>query len=280
MFKNPSKILAHTSSIRDGSFVTPEYIITKQDDIVRALNRTCPHRFYPIGEEGEVVSDITCKLHGFSFDRAGDPLNNNCRLGETEIDVGQSGLIFENFEEPNHKWVDDVKKETNLVYSNSYTGTSHGSWLWSMEMGADLLHVRKGGIHPWLYPQINLDDVILDQEDNWMFQGRPDGWWTFVFPYTFIEWSPGCLSINYTVPKNVNIEYGFDWITQMYFDPLVPIKERDIFQKINMVFIEDVEGAEKIKLPYHPLKTSTSRFEDQCVYFGQWVKKNRIDDKS
>lgn len=275
MFKNPPKIIGHISALNLGSFVGQEYIMTKVNDKVVLLNRLCPHRFYPISELGN-TDDIICKLHGFSFQKDGNPINNPYKLSCHKSNVGKSGLVFRNFVEPNHKWVEDVSNEKNLQYSHCYTGKSDGNWLWLMEIEADLLHIQKNGVHPWLATQIDPDTVKLENGDDWIYQEHPDGWWVYVFPFIFIEWSKGCLSINCTFPNDINKETGYTWLTQLYYDPEVPQEKRDIFNKIEDVFREDVLVSEMQKTKYIPYKKSLNRLEDQAVIFGNWVSKNRI----
>ena len=147
-----------------------------------------------------------------------------------------------------------------------------------MEIEADLLHILKNGVHPWLATQVDPNDVKLENGDGWIYQEHPDGWWVYVFPFTFIEWSKGCLSINCTFPDDINIETGYSWLTQLYYDPVVSVEKREIFNKIEDVFREDVLVSEQQKVKYIPYKKSTSRLEDQSVIFGNWVKKNRIKE--
>ena len=277
MFKNPPKILAHNSALHAGSFVTPEFILSRNDNRINALSRMCPHRFYPIGVEGENIENITCKFHGFQFDSNGTPLNNNLRLPCTDTTIGRSGLIFRNFNEPHNEWVDTLQKETNLSYYCTFSGTSSGSWLWMMDVQVDLLHIKKNGIHPVLSTLINLDDIKMIDGDGWILQTFETGWWLCIYPYTFVEWTEGCVAINYVIPKDMNHEYGFKWTTQIYFDlSVVTTKQQKDFMLIEDVFKEDVEAIEKQMRPYIPLLTSDSRLENQVVHFGDWVIKNRL----
>ena len=277
MFKNPPKILAHVSSVREKNFVTPEYIINKTNDKIQLFNRYCPHRMYPMHNPGDEVEEIQCNFHGFKWNKNGIALNNDREIKcETAI-LGNSGLIFTNFVEPNHSWVDDLKNEKNLQYSHTVTGKSDGSWLWMMEIQADLSHIRKdkNGIHPWLSNIEDLDNVKMENGDDWILQTCSTGWWLFIYPFTFIEWSKGCLSINYTTPKNSFDEYGFEWNTQFYYNSKVKRDRRIIFEKLEDVFREDVLAIEKQKGKYFPLMKSSNKYEDHCVHFGQWVMKNK-----
>jgi len=279
IFKTPPKILAHKASLASGNFVTPEYILNSNNGNINLLKRYCPHRMYPLGKNGQTVDNIVCKYHGFAWDKNGQPVNNDRHLGCGSAEIGRSGLIFKNFKEPTHYWVDDLAKEENLQFSHVMQGSSTGSWLWMMEIQADLLHIRGGDdvVHPWLSTIEGLDNVDMDAGDGWILQTCSTGWWLFIYPFTFIEWSKGCLSVNYTIPKDNNIEFGFDWITQFYYDPATTQDRKIIFEKLEDVFHEDVDTIEAQHGRFFPLMKSTSHLEDHCVHFGKWVTANRLD---
>lgn len=166
MFKKLPKVIGHVSALQDGPFIGQEYIMSKVEDEIKIFNRLCPHRFYPIGEVGNHEKNIKCKLHGFTFNNDGSANNSLYKLNCHRHNLGKSGIVFQNFIEPDHKWVDDVYKETNLKYSHCYTGKSNGNWLWLMEIEADLLHILKNGVHPWLATQVDPNDVKLENGDG------------------------------------------------------------------------------------------------------------------
>jgi hypothetical protein len=276
MFINTPKVLAHVSSLNDGNFVTPDYILNKDNDFINLFHRFCPHRMYPLQSPGEVVQNIKCKFHGFEWDNKGIPINNEKKLNCGLASLGKSGLIFRNFTEPNHQWVEDLSKEKTLRYSHSNLGHSKGSWLWLMDAEADLLHLYKGGIHPFLSKQINLDDIELDQGDGWIIQNHPGGWWLYIFPYVFVEYgNPGMLMVNSVYPKNADSEFEFDWITQFYYDNNIDVGKRLVFETLEKVFEEDVATAELQKGPYFPLMKAMNKYENHCVHFGKWFSENR-----
>ena len=187
--------------------------------------------------------------------------------------------MFKNFVEPDHHWVTDLAREQNLEYSHSYTGTSKGSWLWLMEAEADLLHVYQQGIHPFLAQQINLEDIVMEQGDGWILQNHPTGWWLYIFPFTFVEYgNPGMVMVNTVIPHSKDSEYGFDWITQFYYDTTATPDRRYIFETLEQVFKEDVAATEKQKGNYFPLMKAMNRYEDHCVHFGKWITANRLTD--
>ena len=279
MFRQIPKILAHSSSIKNGNFTTPQYILHKNETSVDLMSRFCPHRMYPLADIGTITNgNHVCGFHGFEWTNNGIPVNNNKNIHCGKAVVGKSGLVLQNFIEPNHHWVDDLANETNLEYSHICQGSSKGSWLWMMEIQADLLHIRPGEdvVHPWLSSIENLEEVNMESGDGWVIQTCSTGWWLCIYPYTFIEWSKGCLGINYTVPDNLNSEFGFTWVTQFYYDPSVSQSRKVEFEKLEVVFNEDVTAIEAQQGPYFPLNTSQNRLEDHCVHFGNWVSANKI----
>jgi hypothetical protein len=199
------------------------------------------------------------------------------------MSIGKSGLLFKDFVEPEHKWVDDLASETSLEYSHVRTGTSKGSWLWMMEIQADLLHIRQGkdAVHPNLSEVTNLDSTILDQGDGWALQTCSTGWWLCIYPFTFVEYSQGCLAINCTTPHDMNNEFGFDWHTQYYFRPEISTERRDEFEfYVEPVFKEDVVAIEKQKGPWFPITIPYNRLEEHCVHYGKWIMANKVRQQS
>jgi len=277
MFKNIPKVFAHVSSVKDSNFVLPEYILNYSNDTANLFHKYCPHRMYPLGLTGEHVNNITCKFHNFKWNKDGTPINNPRKLHCGSAEIGRSGLVFKNFKEPNHQWVDDLADEKNLVYSHSCRGESKGSWLWLMDAEADYLHIYGGQVHPRLSSIIDLEESIMDQGEGWIYQEHTPGWWSvYIYPYTFIEHTDGCLSVNYVVPSNSIDEYGFEWITQFYYDPTVSTDLREEFETLETVFREDVAVAELQKGNYFPLMKAMNRYEDHCVHFGQWFRNHRL----
>lgn len=278
MFSNPPKILAHSAALNNGNFVVPEFILNRGNNGVNLFHRHCPHRMYPLAQPGETVDNIVCKFHGFEWTKDGKAVNNDRKINCGTAEVGKSGLIFKNFTEPTHHWVSDLASETNLEFSHICQGKSTGSWLWMMEIQADLLHIRRGDnvIHPTLAEATNLDDVGMDSGKGWILQTCSTGWWLFIYPFTFIEWSKGCLSVNYTIPNNINNEFGFSWITQFYYDPTTLPSKRIEFETLEDVFHEDVEAIEAQHGGYFPLMKAINRLEDHCVHFGIWCRDHII----
>jgi len=277
MFKIIPRVFAHKTVVDKGNFVLPDYILNKGESSINLFHRFCPHRMYPLHQTGEHIENIRCTFHNFEWDKNGTPLNNPKKIHCGVTTTGVSGLIFKDFVEPNHQWVKDLSNETGLVYSHCFQGESKGSWLWLMDAEADLLHLYKGGIHPFLSQQINLDDIKTDQGDGWILQNHPDGWWLYIYPFTFVEYGrPGCVMVNTVIPNDINTEYGFKWVTQFYYHPKIHPNTRMIFETLENVFKEDVATAELQKGNYFPLIKAMNQYENHCVHFGEWFRNNKI----
>ena len=278
MFSTLPTAIAHKSCADEGMYVTPEYIISNVDGKIHTLKKFCPHRRYPLATTGEYTDKLECKLHGFAFNPDGTAINNNRSLVCSNISVGKSGIVFRDFTEPDHQWVNDLASESDLKYSHMTSHTSTGSWLWNMEIAVDLLHlVGNNGIHPLLSRQVNPTDFVLEEGDGWVFQKHNAGWWLQLFPFTFVEYgNPGCLVINYVVPKDINNEYGFDWYSQFYYDPTVHVNDRVVFETFDTTYSEDIAAVELQNGKYFPLTRTSNYLETHSVNWGNWYTKNLI----
>jgi len=279
VFVDPPLILAHEVSCNFGGFVVPDKIIVKENDNYSLKARVCPHRGYVMHNIGDtIVNQIHCKLHGFCWNKNGEPSSNEhfYKLPHYgSITKGKSGLLFQNFNEPiDADWVHVLSKEKNLQYTKSYSGKSNGSWLWLMDLNADLLHFRANGIHPRQSLETPLETLSINNGDGWCIQTNETGFWLFIFPFTAIEYEPGKLSVNRVVPNDINDEYGFTWHTQLYYDPIIDSNERNIWEKLIDVYLEDIEAIENIKPPFYPLKRKTSNFENHVLQWADWYNAN------
>jgi nitrite reductase/ring-hydroxylating ferredoxin subunit len=293
MFNNPPSIYAYKSALNNGHFVVEDEIIFKNDNTYCLKSRECPHRGYLMQETGDVVKNVICKLHGFSWDAEGKPLENTaepCRNHfyklhhHGELELGQTGLLFKNFKEDlNVEWQRDLSQETELEFVKTMRGESSGSWLWFMEQLTDLLHIRQNGIHPRQALETPLSEktMSISVGENYAVQqytnvnGLP-GYWVFVFPGIGLEFEHGKLLISRTIPKDTNIEFGYSWELQFYYAPWVDKNEREEWEKCVEVYMEDIEAVEKIKRPYFPLKKMVNPWEEQMYCWGQWYLKNKI----
>lgn len=289
MFKNFPNILAHTAALKNGNFILEDKIVIKNNNQFSIKSRECPHRGYLMHNPGDVVNNIICKLHGFAWDNEGRPLEkeHSCphfyklhHLGEAN--VGKTGLIFQNFKEPeNTKWVELLSNMNNLAYVHNVTGSSTGSWLWLMEQMTDLLHIRQNGIHPRQSLETPLNIIGTDFGDGWAIQTYKnslgeDGFWLFVYPWFEVEYEPGKLTIGRITPNDPNNEYGFKWQMQFYYAPTVGSVEKEEWEKCIQVLEEDIAAIENIKRPFFPLKRTVNKWEDQMKHWGEWYIANKI----
>lgn len=279
MFDKPTKIIGYKNLLDHGIFVTPEYIISEKFDLTRVslMKRYCPHRQYPIGKSGQFLKELYCEFHGLKWNSDGSPQEHPYKLSCGLADISNSGLIGINYIEPDAQWVHRISQEKNLQYSYSTFGSSNiGSWLWLMEAEADYMHVKQREIHPDLSQIIDLRHVNMYEGDNWIAQEHSPGWTSiFIYPYTFVEHTTGCLSINFVVPADHTSEFGFEWMTQFYFDPTVSKQQQDDFASLDKVFREDVATIEKVKGPYYPLKFAMNELERHSLHWSKWVLANR-----
>jgi hypothetical protein len=278
MFKNPvPKFYCHEKAFKGKTFFTAlANIVSNTDKGYKVFDRSCPHRMYPINDTctGKASDTFECRLHGYSFNEEGSGLNNSLYLHGKSLTKGKSGILFENFNEPDHQWVKDVEQEKNLTLAQIFTGNSKGSWLWLTDLEADCFHIHKKGIHPELYKEVDIAQLQLINGDGWGLQQRPDGWWLCIYPYTFIEWESGCLAINTIIPDSKETEFGFRWMTQIYVDyDKIHTPKFDIF---DLIFKQDVKAAEDIKGKYFPITTIQSELEEHSYQFGRWMERNKI----
>jgi phenylpropionate dioxygenase-like ring-hydroxylating dioxygenase large terminal subunit len=291
MFKNPPKIFAHSSALKNGNFVVEDGIILKDNEQYSLKSRECPHRGYIMHTPGEIVKNVVCKLHGFAWGSDGKPLSKEpyCDhfyklANHGNLTLGRTGLIFENFnDQDNVEWMEALSKETDLDFVRTIRGESKGSWLWMMEQLTDLLHIRQDGIHPRLSLEtpLNEENFNLSMGENYAVQKYTNingvsGYWIFVYPGFDIEFEPGKLMINRIIPKDKNQEFGFDWEIQLYYAPWVDSIERAEWEKAIEVIYEDMAAIENIKRPFFPLKRMVNDWERQSKHWGEWFLENKI----
>ena len=287
MFIDPPQIYAHKSALNNGNFVIEEEIIFKNKNCYSLKSRECPHRGYIMHTPGEIVKNVVCKMHGFAWDSEGKPLQQEPYCDHFyklphhgEVEVGKSGLLFKNFNEPvDAEWVRVLSEQHDLEFNRSIRGESTGSWLWFMEQLTDVLHLRKNGIHPRQALETPLDTITLGIGDAHVTQiytlpNSVKGYWIYIFPGFAIEFEPGKLFINRVIPNDINKEFGFSWELQMYYSPWVDAVAIEEWEKQLQVFTEDLEAIEKIKRPFFPLKRMVNDLEKLMIHWGEWYSNN------
>jgi len=289
MFKKSPNVLAHVSALQNGNFVLQDKIIIKNNSEYEIKSRECPHRGYLMHNPGDMVNHVVCKLHGFSWDQSGNPLEKESHCSHFYkmhhhgvAKPGKTGILFQNFVEPiDAEWVKILSESEGLAYSHSVTGSSNGSWLWLMEQMTDLLHIRQNGVHPRQSLETPLEKIETDFGDGWAIQIYPTcynkkGFWLFVYPGFNIEYEPGRLMITRVTPNNQNEEFGFTWHMQFYYSPEIGKVEKEEWEKCIEVYKEDIEAIENIKRPFFPLKRTVNKWENQMKHWGEWYSENKV----
>ena len=274
MYNKHPKILAHKSAFDLGNFAVDDYILGMGDGTIHKYHRLCPHRRYPIVDSHTSVTDMTCFFHGYKWDASGNPLNNRHNLSCGTLPTSKSGLVIENFS-GDASWIDDLAKETELKYSHTYNGGyTNASWLWMMDILADMQHIYEDGVHPSLWKRIKAEQVTQTYGDCWNLQTHPTGWWLFVYPFTGIDYEPGRLMIMSIKPEKYEREFGFQWNMQFYYADWVDAAQRAAFEETTLTYEEDIATVEKIRDPWFPVVNPDNALEEPCVYWGKWAKNN------
>ncbi len=289
MFKIKPNVLAHVSALKHNNFVLQDSIIVRNQNSYDVKNRECPHRGYLIGNPGDQLKILTCKLHGLSWNQDGNPFNQDTNCNhfykmhhKGQATLGRTGILYENFEEPrDQEWYKILCNSPELNYSHSVHGSSQGSWLWLMEQMTDLLHLIPGGIHPRQSLETPLNSIEVDFGNNWSIQmyttsQGTKGFWLFIYPGFNIEYEPGKLMICRVSPFNLEIEYGFTWHMQFYYSSDIDAIEKTDWEKVIEVYKEDIAAIENIKRPYFPLKKTINKWEAQSKHWAEWYKSNKI----
>lgn len=265
------KILTHNDIFKNSNFFgSSHYVINK--DLQLFPNR-CPHRGNKIISPGTTKEEFKCGLHGWSWTKHGLPTNNDVNIKFKNATKGQSGLIFLDWEEPiNVKWVEDLKTD-QLEYSHSIKKQGTGDWRWQMEMHVDLLHVEQ--IHPLLTSYVNCTNLISERGDDWIAQHHEHGWWLFVYPFTHIEWEPGCLYFSEMTPREAGI--GYDICIHYLFNKNVPLEQRKHFANMAEITVdEDIQAVNDLSLSskYRMPGNNPHPLESDIVHFYKWVEEN------
>ncbi len=265
------KILTHNDVFTNSNFFgSSHYVINK--DLQLFANR-CPHRGNKIINPGTTKEEFKCGLHGWSWTKNGSPINNNVNIKSKNAVKGESGLIFLDWEEPvNAKWVLDLKND-RLEYSHSVKKHGAGDWRWQMEMHVDLLHVEQ--IHPLLHSYVDCTKLISERGYDWIAQYHEHGWWLFVYPFTHIEWEPGCLYFSEMTPKESG--NGYDVYIHYLFNKDVSPEQREHFAKMaETTFDEDIQAVNEISASskYRMPSNNPHPLETDIIHFYKWVEEN------
>jgi phenylpropionate dioxygenase-like ring-hydroxylating dioxygenase large terminal subunit len=265
------KIFTHKSVFSNGKFYgSGHYIIT---DELKLFSNRCPHRGNKIISPGTVKDQFKCGLHGWEWDGCGVPNNNNVTLKPREALQGESGLVFLDWDEPaSSKWAQELKNEI-FVYSHSVKKCGKGDWRWQMEMHVDLLHVDQ--IHPALNSYVDCTKLKTERGYDWIAQHHEHGWWLFVYPFTHIEYEPGCLYISEMAPREN--DQGYDVYIHYLFNETVDNDKRKQFAEMaEVTFDEDLNAVNELSATskYRMPSNAPHKLEEDIKHFYRWVEEN------
>jgi phenylpropionate dioxygenase-like ring-hydroxylating dioxygenase large terminal subunit len=262
-------IFTHRDTLKNHNyFSTHQHIV---DKYFRYAVNICPHRGSILREPGNVFDNLSCGLHGWSWDIDGQSLKEQqSNLIKRSASMGKSGFIFTNFQEPDTKWVHDLAHE-DLEYSHSFYRNCPGDWRWQMEMHIDLLHVPY--IHPTLNSYVDLSSIKTEAGTNYIAQYHNHGWWLFVYPGYHIEYEPGKLYFSELIPNENGI--GYQIFGHYLFDQKLPLSERNNFCKVNEITLdEDIVAVANIKTEYVKPKATNHPLEKYNMHWFDYYRKH------
>jgi phenylpropionate dioxygenase-like ring-hydroxylating dioxygenase large terminal subunit len=272
-FKNSSipNILTHKDTFKNYNFYgSSQYIVNNQFNYF--LNK-CPHRGNQIIQPGSTKNNLQCGLHGWEWKQDGSPVNNNINLVKKTATLGESGLIFVNWDEPKTAiWAQELKKD-NFVYSHNKVKKGTGDWRWQMEMHVDLLHVPF--IHKSLNEYVDVKNLQTEYGKDWIAQHHAHGWWLFVYPFTHIEYEKGCLYISEISPNN-NWN-GYDVFIHYLFNSSIDTNiKKNFIEMAEITFDEDLNAVNNLSKNniYRKPNKNLHDLEKDILHFYNWVEKN------
>jgi phenylpropionate dioxygenase-like ring-hydroxylating dioxygenase large terminal subunit len=268
--KHP-KIFTHVDSFKKNNyFGSSGYVINKK---LQLFPNRCPHRGNKIIFPGTVKNQFQCGLHGWEWNDFGVGINNNVNFNPKQAVKGSSGLIFLDWEEPTSaRWVRNLKND-DLDYSYSIKKEGIGDWRWQMEMHVDLLHVEY--IHPRLNKYVDCNELETERGYDWIAQHHKHGWWLFVYPFTHIEWEPGCLYISEMSPKEGN--QGYDVYIHYLYNHNITEKQKHNFSiMVDETFDEDIRAVNALSATskYRTPSNAIHPLEQDIIHFYNWLKDN------
>jgi len=266
------KILTHTSVFKKENFFGSSHYVVDQN--LKLFPNKCPHRGNKIISPGATKKEFKCGLHGWQWSSDGSPLNNNVTLKPKKASTNKSGLVFLDWEEPiDTQWVNDLSNDT-LEYSHSTKKQGLGDWRWQMEMHVDLLHVEQ--IHPLLHSYVDCNTLKTEYGSDWICQYHNYGWWLFIYPFTHIEWEPGCLYLSEMTPKEN--DQGYDVHIHYLFNPNVDTKTKEHFiMMAETTFDEDITAVNEISANSkyrEPNSNANHKLEKDIHHFYKWLEEH------
>ena len=117
--------------------------------------------------------------------------------------------------------------------------------------------------------------INLDQIKNLICQHHEHGWWLFVYPFTHIEWEPGCLYFSEMSPRENG--KGYDVYIHYLFNPSVPADVRSKFiEMAEITFDEDITAVNEISSvsTYRMPSNAPHKLEADIKHFYKWIEDN------
>jgi len=265
------KVFTHKGVFKNNNFYGSSQFVINKD--LQLFSNRCPHRGNKIISPGTVKQEFKCGLHGWQWNENGSPINNSVNLRSTYATLGGSGLIYLDWNEPSSaKWVHDLSSD-DLQFDHCIKKHGHGDWRWQMEMHVDLLHVQF--IHPLLNNYVDCNKLISEKGYDWIAQYHDHGWWLFIYPFTHIEWEPGCLYFSEMVPRENNL--GYDVFIHYLFSPKISEeKKRDFSMMAEITFDEDINAVNEISSTskYRMPSNAKHPLEQDIIHFYKWLEDN------
>lgn len=268
--KHP-KILTHRGVFNDNEFFGSSHFVVNKD--LRLFSNRCPHRGNKIIPPGTVKQEFKCGLHGWHWNTNGQSINNSVNLRSNQATVGNSGLIYLDWNEPtSSKWVKDLESD-NLQYSHSIKKYGSGDWRWQMEMHVDLLHVQF--IHPLLNSYVDCNKLSSEKGYDWIAQYHEHGWWLFIYPFTHIEWEPGRLYFSEMTPRDNSLGYDV-YIHYLFSSSITDEQKRNFSYMAETTFDEDIQAVNELSnaSKYRMPGNAKHILEQDIIHFYNWLEDN------
>jgi hypothetical protein len=128
-------------------------------------------------------------------------------------------------------------------------------------------------IHPLLTSYVDVNTLHTEYGSDWVCQHHKHGWWLFVYPFTHIEWEPGCLYFSEMVLK----DYGYEMYIHYLFNESTTQHVRENFIKIAEVTIdEDIAAVNLLSAnsKYRAPPAKLGPLELDLAHFYKWTKNN------
>lgn len=254
----------------------------------KLVNNICPHQKSLIISKTQ--ENLQCRYHAWSWDNNGNPVSN----GTTSV-CNDFQLVMK-----------DTHTSNNLIFSNQIDLTSipvDFSYMTLVEERTDLINANYKNIidvfldvdhisvvHPDVYTKVGVGEkteveweyydwgsIQFVQKNNpydtsfektLLGKEELSAIWVTVYPYTTIDWQPGCLTIVVCVPVDENSTKA---VIYKYRDTRYSDSNWQINSNIwETAWLQDTEQAECIVSP----SNVDAHLEPAKKHFRNWEKTN------